>query len=182
MISNFLYKCYKKLKSILARNYILSQIKFENDECRKTCIIGDNVKIYNPNVRLGKKVQLYPNVVIWGDGDVYIDDNSKIGFNVIIYASKGAGVYIGKNVAIAANCYIIDANHTLSSDRMEHPNDSVEKIVIRDNVWLGANCVCAKGSSIGYGSVLGACSFLNRNLPDHVVAVGSPAKIIKVIR
>ena len=181
MISNFLYKCYKKIKTYLERNYILSQIKFENEECRKSCIIGDNVKIYNPNVRFGKKVQLYSNVVIWGDGDVYIDDNSKIGFNVIIYASKGAGVYIGKNVAIAANCYIIDANHTLSSDRMEHPNDSVEKIEIGDNVWLGANCVCAKGSALGNGAVLGACSFLNSKIPGQTMAAGSPAKIIKNI-
>lgn len=62
---------------------------------------------------------------------------------------------------------------------MNNPNDSVEKIVIGDNVWIGANCVCAKGSSLGNGSVLGANSFLNSRVVDKKLAVGSPAKVIK---
>lgn len=39
---------------------------------------------------------------------------------------------------------------------MINPADSAETIRIGNNVWLGACCVCAKGSSLG-----GANSFLN---------------------
>ena len=126
-------------------------------------------------------MRLYANVIIWGDGKVELGDDAKIGFNTIIYASKGAGVYIGCRTAIAANCYIIDANHSLAQDRMTNPNDSVEKVVIGNDVWIGANCVCAKGSSLGDGTVLGANSFLNSNIPDAKMAAGSPAKVIKSI-
>lgn len=177
----FIYKICRKIVLFFERQYILSKVKFKNKTGQKNCIIGDNVKILNPNVILGDNIHLYSNVVIWGDGNVEIDDGTKIGFNTIIYASKNAGVYIGKNTAIAANCYIIDANHTLAADRMINPNDTVEKIFIGDNVWIGANCVCAKGSSMGEASVLGANSFLNIHIPENKLAVGSPAKVIKNI-
>lgn len=44
---------------------------------------------------------------------------------------------------------------------MINPADSAETIRIGNNVWLGACCVCAKGSSLGDASVLDANSFLN---------------------
>ena len=157
----FVYKVCKKISLLFERNYVKSKIKLKNSQAMKTCIIDDNVKILNPNVTLEENVRLYSNVIIWGDGDVEIGDGTKIGFNTIIYASKNAGVYIGHHTAIAANCYIIDANHFLSADRMINPADSAETIRIGNNVWLGACCVCAKGSSLGDASVLGANSFLN---------------------
>lgn len=175
----FIYKVCRRILLFFERQYVLSRLAFVNNKAKKNCIVDDNVKIFNPNVILGENVHLFSNVIIWGNGKVIIGDGSKIGFNTIIYASKNAGVYIGSNTAIAANCYIIDANHTLSADRMNNPNDSVEKIVIGDNVWIGANCVCAKGSSLGNGSVLGANSFLNTQVKESQLAVGSPAKVIK---
>ena len=176
---SFIYKVIHKIEKSCERSYIISQLHFLSDHAKKNCIIDDGVKIYNNNVHLGENVHLFSNVVIWGDGKVEISDGTKIGFNTIIYASKGGGVYIGHHTAIAANCYIIDSNHTLSPDRMEHPSDSVEKITIGNDVWIGANCVCAKGSSLGDGAVLGACSFLNTSIPDRKLAAGSPAKAIK---
>ena len=178
MIS-LIYKVFIRIKKHFERGYIISQLNFSSDNARKNCIIDDNVKIYNKNVYIGDNVHLFSNVIIWGDGKVEISDGTKIGFNTIIYASKSGGVFIGHHTAIAANCYIIDSNHTLSPDRMEHPSDSVKKITIGNNVWIGANCVCAKGSSLGDGAVLGACSFLNTSIPDRKLAVGSPAKVIK---
>lgn len=180
MIS-FIYKVCKKVVGFFERSYVLSRIKFKSKQAKKSCLIDDNVKILNSNVLLGENVHLYSNVVIWGDGKVEIGDNTKIGFNTIIYASKNAGIYIGHHTAIAANCYIIDANHTLSADRMINPNNSVEKIMIGNNVWIGANCVVAKGSSLGDGAVLGANSFLNIHIHEKNLAVGSPAKMIKKI-
>lgn len=123
----FIYKICRKISRFFERQYTLSKIGFINNKARSNCIVDDNVKILNPNVILGENVHLFSNAIIWGDGKVIIGDGSKIGFNTIIYASKNAGVCIGSNTAIAANCYIIDANHTLSPDRMNNPNDSVEK-------------------------------------------------------
>lgn len=174
-----IYKICKKIGLFFEQSYVLSKLHFKDERAKKNCIIDNNVRILNQNVIIGNNVHLYSNVVIWGDGNVKIDDGTKIGFNTIIYASKGAGVYIGQNTAIAANCYIIDANHSLSADRMLHPNDTAEKIIIGNGVWIGANCVCAKGASLGDATVLGANSFLNTYIPEKSLAVGSPARVIK---
>ena len=76
-------------------------------------------------------------------------------------------------------CYIIDANHSLSVDRMINPADSAETLLIGNNVWSGVCCVCGKGSSLGDASVLGANSFLNSHVGARKLAIGSLAKVIK---
>jgi len=48
-------------------------------------------------------------------------------------------------------------------------------------VWLGVNVVVVKGGAIGKNTVVGACSLVNRRLPESVVAVGTPAKPIRAI-
>ena len=90
----FVYKVYRKISLAFERSYVKSKINFKNSQARKNCIIGDNVKILNPNV------------IIWGDGNVEIEDGTKIGFNTIIYASKNAGVYIGHTPNLVTNCLL----------------------------------------------------------------------------
>lgn len=47
-----------------------------------------NVNLINKNIKLGKNVTIYPNVMFFGDGLIEIGDNVDIGNNTIIYASK----------------------------------------------------------------------------------------------
>ena len=46
-------------------------------------------------------------------------------------------------------------------------------------MWIGTEAVISRGVTIGNGAVIGANSFVNKNIPDYAIAVGSPAKIIK---
>ena len=107
-----------------------------------------------------------------------------VGFNTIIYASKGAGVFIGKNSAIAGNTYIIDMNHSVKQFNIfaENPLNSAntsERVEIKENVWIGASCVIAKGAKLDAGCIIGANSFVNKEIPENAIAVGNPAKVIK---
>lgn len=52
-----------------------------------------------------------------------------------------------------------------------------EKIVIGDDVWIGASCQIIKGAGIGNGSVIGAGSLVNKKIPEGVVAFGIPARV-----
>jgi acetyltransferase-like isoleucine patch superfamily enzyme len=52
---------------------------------------------------------------------------------------------------------------------------------IGDRVWIGANVSILKGVNIGNQSVIGAGSVVTRNIPPGVVAVGVPAKVMKVL-
>ncbi|WP_454734012.1 MULTISPECIES: DapH/DapD/GlmU-related protein [Cupriavidus] len=52
-------------------------------------------------------------------------------------------------------------------------------VKIDDDVWLGMNVIVLKGVHIGKGVVVAANSVVATSLPDHVLAGGSPAKIIR---
>ena len=50
---------------------------------------------------------------------------------------------------------------------------------IGDDVWIGAQCVIRQGVTIGQGAVIGANSFVNKDIPPYAIAFGSPAKVYK---
>jgi acetyltransferase-like isoleucine patch superfamily enzyme len=49
---------------------------------------------------------------------------------------------------------------------------------IGDNCYIGSQTVVAKGVTIGDQAVVGACSFVNRDVPARAVAVGIPCRVI----
>ncbi|MEO1186848.1 MAG: DapH/DapD/GlmU-related protein, partial [Cyanobacteria bacterium J06636_27] len=52
-------------------------------------------------------------------------------------------------------------------------------IVIEDDCWLGHNVTVLDGVKIGKGSIIGAGSVVNQNIPPFSIAVGTPARIIR---
>lgn len=84
-------------------------------------------------------------------------------------------IEIGPGTIWANNCSFISANH--SFDNLKSHTKS-KGIVIGEKVWLGANCVVLPEVSIGNNTIVGAGSVVSKSLPDNVIAVGSPAKII----
>ena len=54
-------------------------------------------------------------------------------------------------------------------------------IVIGKDVWIGSNTTVTPGVTIGDGSVIAAGAVVTRNVPDHVLAGGVPARIIRKI-
>ena len=54
-----------------------------------------------------------------------------------------------------------------------------EEINIGDNCWLGEGVCILPGVTIGAGSIIGALSVVNRDIPANSIAVGAPAKVIK---
>lgn len=141
-------------------------------KCKKLCkfvkiIVSENAKIHD-------------GVVLWGDGVIEIGENSSIGENGWIYANKNGGVSIGKNVNCAAFVYIIDSDHgtALGTPMNLQPMVS-SKVVIGDDVWIGANVTILKGAKIEDGCVIAACSCVTKSFDKNSVIGGVPAKKIK---
>jgi hypothetical protein len=59
--------------------------------------------------------------------------------------------------------------------------EAAEPIVIGDNVWLGGGVIVCPGVTIGADTVVGAGSVVVRDLPAGVVAVGSPARVVRAL-
>ena len=53
-------------------------------------------------------------------------------------------------------------------------------VIIEDDVWIGARVCILPGVVIGKGSVIGACAVVSKSIPPYSVAVGNPAKVVKI--
>lgn len=98
-------------------------------------------------------------------------------------------IEIGHNTLIASKVLIIDHDHGVydetsnSSDPLSSPLDrklASEPILVKNNVWIGESVTICKGVTIGKGSIIGANSLVLSDIPEYCIAVGSPAKVIKI--
>ena len=81
---------------------------------------------------------------------------------------------------IAAQCYIIDSDHSV--DKKECIRNQPQKsapVFIGDDVWIAANATILKGSAINTGAVIGAKALVKGEIPEYGIAVGIPARTIK---
>jgi maltose O-acetyltransferase len=92
-----------------------------------------------------------------------------------------AKVTIGDDVQIGPNVQLLTATHPIEPGPRRDKWEAAEPITIADNVWLGGGVVVCPGVTIGENTVVGAGSVVTRDLPANVIAVGSPARVIREI-
>ena len=97
---------------------------------------------------------------------------------------NGAGITIEDNVLIGSGVHFYSINHTFSNVNIpiiDQGHDPSKEIIVESGSWIGANAIILPGVVIGRNSVIGAGSIVTKSIPSGVVAVGSPARIIKSI-
>ena len=103
-------------------------------------------------------------------------DNFKLGYKTDVgtftYINAKNGVVIENFVQIGSHCAIYSVS-TIDGKEGE--------VILKKNCRIGSHSVIMPGVTIGENSIIGACSFVNRSIPDNVVAAGVPVKIIKSI-
>lgn len=102
-----------------------------------------------------------------------------INFNCVFLDTSP--INIGKNCFIAPNVVIACSSHPLDSEERNAGYLISKPINIGENVWIGANTTIIGGVNIGSNVVIGAGSVVNRSIPDNVVAVGNPCKVLRSI-
>ena len=90
-------------------------------------------------------------------------------------------VRIGDNAQIAPNVSIYTAGHPVHPDSRNSGYEYGIGITIGDNVWIGGNACILPGVTIGNNVVIGAGSVVTRDLPDNVIAVGNPCRVVRQI-
>jgi len=121
-----------------------------------------------------------------------IRENSKliIGNNVGISGSCivcSVQITIGNNVKIGGNSCIYDTDfHSLNfkyrkSSSEDKKHTLSKSIIIEDDVFIGSSCTILKGTTIGHGSIVGACSVVTKNIPPLEIWAGNPAKFIRKV-
>lgn len=93
----------------------------------------------------------------------------------------GAKVTFGDYVFIAPNCCFTTAGHPFDVEQRNAGLEIALPITVGNNVWFGAGVTVLPGVTIGNNVVIGAGSIVNRDIPDGVVAVGNPCRILRKI-
>lgn len=84
-------------------------------------------------------------------------------------------IEIGDNVTMAPRVHILCHD---ASTKLFLNYTKVGRVTIGNNVFIGAESVILPGVTIGNNVIIGANSTVTHDIPDNVVAVGSPAKVI----
>lgn len=112
-------------------------------------------------------------------GDVVIGDYTRIGLHNTIIGP----VTIGSHVNLAQGITVTALNHNFEDDsmRIDEQGVSTKPVVIGDDVWIGANAVVLPGVTLGSHVVVAAGAVVTKDVPDHTLVGGVPAKVIKNI-
>ncbi len=117
---------------------------------------------------------------VLGFKNLSIDHDSYIGSGTII--DLIGKVEIGSHTSISPGCMLMthsDPGSQFGSGLCSVFPRRVSTISIGSHVWVGAGTIILAGVTIGDYVVIGAGSLVNRSLPDHVVAYGRPARVVK---
>lgn len=90
-------------------------------------------------------------------------------------------VVIGENVMFAPNVSLYTAGHPIHPDSRNSGYEYGIAITIGNNVWISGNVIVNPGVTIGNNVVIGAGSVVTKDIPDNVIAVGSPCRIVREI-
>lgn len=117
------------------------------------------------------------------------------------YCDYGSNIFAGRNFYMNYGCVILDCNTVHIGDDVmcapyvqiytaHHPIDPKERLTglelaspvrIGNNVWIGGGAIICPGVTIGDGTTIGAGSVVTRDIPDNVVAVGNPCRVVRSV-
>jgi acetyltransferase-like isoleucine patch superfamily enzyme len=129
--------------------------------------------------KIGKNITYYPGIRINPCINLKIGDNVDLAWGVIL--TTGGGIEIGDRTLIGYRTQILSANHVIpeNKERIFNAGHIPAKIIIANDVWIGANCIITAGITIGEGAVVAAGSVVTKDIPSFVIVGGVPAKLIK---
>ncbi|MFE9656365.1 sugar O-acetyltransferase [Micromonospora sp. NPDC006431] len=115
----------------------------------------------------------------------------EFGFNISVgdhfYANfdcvmlDGGGITIGDHVLFGPRVGIYTSNHALDAAERAAGGCYAKPVTIGDHVWIGGGATINQGLTIGDNTIIGSGSVVTRSIPSGVIAVGSPARVLREI-
>ena len=183
------HKARVRLANMNRRGYIEPSATIYHSDLRlgANCFIGDRVMIFQKEnggpVELGDRVNIYRDTIIeTGHGGyltigAYASIHPRCQLNAYL-----APIQIGSGVMIAPNCAFYSYDHGIAPDMIirSQPLQSKGGIIVGDEAWLSVGVIVLNGVRIGSHAVIGAGSVVTKDVPDGAIAVGSPARVVKM--
>lgn len=163
------------------------QLYIKRLKCKDMCARFNSLKPSEED----KRIELINNIVGKAGNDVWIEQTfwCDYGFNIELgdyfYSNHNlvvldcAKVVFGNNCLVGPNCAFYTAVHPLDPEQRKKGLEYAKPIYVGDDVWIGGNVVVLPGVTIGSGSVIGAGSVVTKDIPEGVVALGNPCRVVK---
>lgn len=157
-------ECKKKLKRLneLDRweyEEIIRASKEVIPESKDLFIIPPFYCEYGTHIRLGKNFFANYNCVMIDVAEISVGDNCMFGPNVSIYT----------------------AGHPIHPVTRNSGYEYGKPVSIGDNCWIGGSVTILPSVTIGKNTVIGAGSVVTKDIPENVIAVGNPCRVLRKI-
>jgi acetyltransferase-like isoleucine patch superfamily enzyme len=109
-----------------------------------------------------------------------VENDVEISNNVTIKC----GVQLWDGIRLKDNVFI-GPNVTFTNDpfpRSKHYLNKYPETIVKEGASIGANATILPGVTIGENAMVGAGAVITKDIPDYGVAVGNPAKIIRLLQ
>ena len=141
--------------------------------------------VHSSSIGIGTRIWQY-SIILEG---AVIGENCNICAHTLIESD----VIVGNNVTIKSGVYLWDGitieNNVFLGPSVSFTNDKYPRskvypdkymrTYIKEGASLGANATILPGITIGKNSMVGAGAVVTKDVPDNVLVIGNPAKIVK---
>ena len=150
---------------------IIGAKKFPKSKLETRILVDENAVLEfegSASIGYGADIEVFPNAIVkFGRGVATNIDTT------IICQEK---VEIGNNTMLGRHITIRDNNGRHYMNRQGYKNS--RPVIIGDKCWLTESCTIMPGVKIGDGAIIGALSFVIKNVPPNVVVSGHPAEVV----
>jgi len=115
----------------------------------------------------------------WGGSHVHFGSRIYANYNLTLV--DDGHIYVGDAVLFGPNVTVITATHPIQPSLRKQAYQYNKDVYIGENAWIGAGALILPGVRIGKNSVIGAGSVVVKDIPDNVVAVGNPCRVLRPI-
>lgn len=127
--------------------------------------------------RFGEGTVLKPTLRCDYGFNISIGERTFINFDCVLLDCNR--IVIGAEVQLAPGVHIYTATHPLDARQRRSGVEYALPVVIGDGAWLGGGAIVCPGVTIGENTVVGAGSVVVRDLPENVLAVGNPCRVVR---
>ncbi len=191
----------KAKKVVISEGAKLEKVHVESASLSvgKNTTINNSIMLSNGPIEIGKLVQIKESSVLKAFKAVRVGDRTIIDRGVVVgglqsehsyfevgsrcvilhhtYINTAREIVVGNNVGIGGYCMIF--SHGVWQNAFKGYPFQFGKVEIKDDVWLPWHVFVMPGVTIGKGSTIAGGSVVTRDIPDHCLAGGVPARIIK---
>jgi len=128
---------------------------------------------------LGEGTEIRPPFYCDYGSHTHLGARTFVNFGLV--ALDVAPIHIGDDVQVGPYVQLLTPTHPLEPGPRREKWEAAEPIAIGDNAWLGGGVIVCPGVTVGADTVVGAGAVVTTDLPPGVLALGTPARVVRAL-